>query len=214
MTGEELVTKFESIIDDSLDDTLTYQLLNMAKDEVEDERPWEFLKKLSEAASRSVGDTYQTTKTLPADFRLPLEDGVYVGEEETPYLQVPFETHILHKNMAGRYFIDLANSQFRFTGNCTTGGVIHFFYIKTTDEVEEDTSPVWPDRFHRIIPLRMAKLYWAIDQGDKSRAWDDRWAAEHDLILKRMVNWDAKLKEAAYKNSRIGRTDKYDQEII
>ena len=40
----------------------------------------------------------------------------------------------------------------------------------------------------------MAKVYYAIDAGDKSRAWDDRWEAHYAILRKAFIDWDADLK--------------------
>lgn len=199
MNGAAIVTMFEELVDDSISDTLAYQLLNAAKNRREEARPWEFLKKLDETKSRAVGDTIATTKALPSDFRLPHQ--VMVGDESGEYYLIPFEEKTKQKNAARKYLIDLANTTYAFTGTCTLAGTIHFYYIKTTDDVASGTSPVWPSRFHPLIAYDMAELFYAVDAGEKPRAWDDRWARHASILEAEMVGWDAKMKSLALNNA-------------
>lgn len=66
MTGAEIKTMAENILDgDTIDDVFFYQLLNAAKNQVEDMRPWMFLRKLDSSVSASAN----TPITLPTDWR-------------------------------------------------------------------------------------------------------------------------------------------------
>ena len=74
MTGQEIITLFRAIIDeDSLDADYELDLLNTAKDALEGDREWEFLKKLDITTFDWIGsDTYLTSHTLPTDFMSPV----------------------------------------------------------------------------------------------------------------------------------------------
>ena len=199
MTGAEIITMAEGLVDDSFGDTLGYQLLNVAKNLIEEERPWEMLKKLDETKSRAVGDTIATTKTLPTDFRLPFK--LFVGDEAGEYFLIPFEEKHRQQSAARKYLLDMANGVIRFTGTCTLAGTIHNYYIRTTDDVAAGTSPVWPSRFHPLIAFKMAELFYPVDAGEKARAWDDRWNTVHTNLRSLMVGWDNALKLAALNNA-------------
>jgi hypothetical protein len=76
---------------------------------------------------------------------------------------------------------DVQTTPVRSTGNKV------MFFVRTEDDRRrqmsdmgyggslplDDVSFVWPERFHRLIPLKMAELYYAIDAGEKSRACPD-----------------------------------------
>jgi hypothetical protein len=47
----------------------------------------------------------------------------------------------------------------------------------------------------------MAQMYFAIDQGEKGRAWDDRWGVYFQQRLARFKDYDASLKLAAVDRS-------------
>src|SRR5687767_9057010 len=130
MNGQEL---YDFCTEELLDDgDLTIDafliLANVAKNRREDMRPWQYLKKLDQTKTASVGDTYLTTKALPADFRLDYK--MFVGTDRE-YLPVPFEQQHLFKNSPGRYFIDLGAETYSLTGSVSQSSTIYLFYIKT-----------------------------------------------------------------------------------
>src|SRR5687767_13681421 len=104
MTGTELYTMTNSLVDDTIDSTLFYQLLNVAKNRREDMRPWQFLKKLNSSLTAATGDTYQTAKALPADWRYAYQ--LMVGTD-TEYIECPFEEQHIFKDAAHRFFVDV-----------------------------------------------------------------------------------------------------------
>lgn len=197
MNGSELIVKFENYISDSLDADFTLQLVNDAKNAIETELQLEITKKLDTSGSTVAGQTSAIARGLPADFFLPLS--IYIGTEEvTP---ISFERQQFHKDEGARYWLDLANEQYRLTGTQGSAQTIYFFYQYETPDITLATSPIWPSRFHSLIPLEMAKQYWMIDAGEKNRSWDDRYATEYERRKRLMIDWDAKLKLNALNNS-------------
>jgi len=193
MTGSQIISKFEELIDDTLDATLELQLANDAMHDIETEIRPEIIKKVSTSGATVQGQTYTTAETLPADFFLPTEDGViYVGT--TPYTPVPFSRYLEYKDAANRYWIDLANTRYYLSGTQGAANTITFPYIYDTTDITTSTSPVWPSRFHSLIPFKMAEMFFAIDGGDKSRSWDDKFAQFYSNMLKGFRDWDAALK--------------------
>ncbi len=191
MTGTELKTMFEELVDDTLDEDLTYQIMNQAKDEIEAEREWEMLKKLDSSQTASTSE-----KTLPTDFLSPII--LYIGNQ--PQYQVPFEQQHLFSNTSLRWVLKMATGKYQLLGS-PTSGTLNFYYIYQTDDLTSGTSPVWPAKFHKLIPFKMAELYYAIDQGEKGLSWDDKWEKQYKMIHSLMVNWDANLKKRAVENA-------------
>jgi hypothetical protein len=186
MTGAEIVTMFEGLIDDEIDSTVAYQILDDAKNNVEDEREWAMLK---------VKDTSQTAGPnpidLPDNWRRTLK--LYVGTLR--YWPLEIESVTRSQFASRRYMIDVVNNKFQILGENVSGLITHF-YLKTTPEITANTSPVWPERFHKLIAYEMAAIYFAIDQGDRGRSWDDKWTILHDRLLNRMRDWDAQIRTA------------------
>lgn len=208
MNGQQCIDKFVLYTGDSLDADFSLQLVNDAKNALETELQLEITKKLNSSGSVTAGQTYTTSRSLPADFFLPLT--IRVGTQKI--YPIPFESQIDYRDISGYYWIDLANDAYSLTGTQGSAQTIHFFYQRETDDLTTSTSPVWPTRFHSLIPLEMAKQYWMIDGGEKNRAWDDRFAAEYTRLKRLMIDWDAKLKLNGMDNSAYLESEAYSSE--
>lgn len=200
MTGATMKELFETIVDDSLDETAFYLLLNSHKDILETEMDLEILVKLDESQSATT-----SAITLPTDFQSPIL--LYVASNTTPYKPVPFTQKPIFQNQSGYYYIDYKNNQYYLCGTPDAGLVRNFYKYRTPD-IEATTSPVWPTAFHKLLPLEMAKLYYPIDQGDRSASWDDKWEKERLVIRNAMITWNENLRKRAHENG-LGITDLY-----
>lgn len=197
MTGLEIKTQFEGLVDaNDVGDTLVYQLMNMIKDQVDEDRPWEYRKAKDTSQTASSSDTHETAKTLPADFASPL-DVIYVGEDE--YLQVPFQTLKTTKDSSRRFAVDISGSNFYLTGRVSGTKTIDFWYLKTTTDIAAGTEPEWPTRWHKLIAPLMAEMYPAIENMERGRSWDDKWQSVSARFLSAMRKWDNRLKRQAAK---------------
>lgn len=182
MIGGEIVTEFQGLIDDEIDSVIAYQILNNAKNKVEDRRNWMMLKDRDFSQSASA-----SPMNLPATWRRTLK--MYVGR--TRYYPLGFEKLHIISEYQRRFVLDVANRQFILSN--PEAGLVHHYFLKTTPDIDEDSSPVWPERFHQILPFEMAEIYFAIDQGDRVRSWDDKWSLQRTLITNAMIDWDAKM---------------------
>ena len=189
MTGTELITLLESFVDDELDQDTALALLNNAKDKLESERDWSFLKTSSSSSATTAAIT------LPSNYSRTI--AIYVGT--TPYLQIPFEQQRLFVGSGGHWYLDLASNALYLTGSNLSGTMYHY-YIKKTDDLTTSTEPVWPSRFHKLLAFDAAELYYAVDGGDRGRSWDDKFALQRELIRRSMVDWDVRLQARAYEN--------------
>jgi hypothetical protein len=191
MTAQEIKDFVESIIDDSVDDTLFLTLLNVAKDNLEEDRDWMFLKAVDSTQSINPGDTYLTMKTLPTLFRKILK--VFVDDLE--YYGIQFEDRIRYKDGQRKYYLDLANSQLGIIGTPAETKTIHQFYIKTTAELTLATSPTFPARFHKILGFLVAGYITAGVDADDIYA---RMSPEHKIaantLKDSMESWDTSLR--------------------
>jgi len=209
MTPEAMNAMFESITGDTLDTTTENTLLNEVKDDIESEDTWEILKTLDESQSVNTGDTYLTMKSLPSDFALPVDDGIYVGTDIIPYLPIPYVNRIQFQSVQHRYYIDYASGKYAIMGSPNPGGTIHFFYHKFSPTLVPGTSQnpgtpwIFPARFHPIIPYRMAMKFFAIDQQEKARSWDDRWELFAAKIYQNMRGWNSRLVREAAQNKNL-----------
>ena len=192
MTGLECITKFQNMVDDSLDTDFMYQLLNDAKDEVEGVIAWEQLKR---ETSYSVPAGYSFTSTignLPTRFSMPvrmIENTSYIE-----YRKIDFDDRPNKAIGSQAYFIDLAGGTISLAGQNHSAKTMYFYYTSYSVDITETTSWTFPERFHSILPLKMAELYYMADAGERGRSWDDKWAIQYERALAGMVSWNDKIK--------------------
>jgi len=192
MTGLETITKFRNMVDDTLDADYEYQLLNDAKDEIEALEIWEVLKK-SQAYSVTSGYTYTTALgALPTRFALDLS--MVEGTSNLPYEKVSFEDHVNKVNVGNGYFIDMNAGNIYLSGSNHASKTMTFYYTEYSADLTSSTSWAFPSRFHNLLALKMAQLYYASDAGEKDRSWDDRWSAYFASTLARALIWNDSLK--------------------
>ena len=196
MTNAEIFTQFENFIDDAPDRTLEVQLANMAKGKLEAELKLEITKKLNTSLTSTVGGTYTTQYSLPADILEPM-DTIYVGT--TPRTAIPMAQREMYKNDQSKFYIDLANNKFYLCGTVQTAETITIPYIYKTTDIADDSNSVvvWPSQFHMLIPMQMALMWPAIEGGDKTRSWDDRWTEFYKELKNNLIDWDAQWKLSA-----------------
>jgi len=192
MTGTELVTKFESLVDDDLGTTFVYQLLNDAKNEIEAMQVWEMLKS-EQAYTVSSGYSYSSALgALPTYFALDVR--AVEDTSNIDLIKVSFDDRYSKVNHSWGYFIDLANNNLHLSGENHEAKTIYFYYIKFSADITSGTSWAFPERFHSIIPLKMAELYYLSDAGEKARSYNQEWAIQYERMLARMYQWNDQIK--------------------
>ncbi len=203
MTTEEIIAFAEKLLDgETIEETLGIQLADHIKNWVEARRKWRMLIKEDSSNSFGSGDTFLTEKDLPADFALDKE--VWIGDNNSvaEYTPVPFEKRRVYGNSGQRYSIDLANQKMYIHGSESGSKTIYLYYKYQTDELEIDTSPVWPERFHKLISFLMAEIYLAgIDAGEMSIQPALEHSKEGQIVLDSMETWDDELQLQAINHS-------------
>jgi hypothetical protein len=181
MTGSEILTLFAQIIgeegDSPLDQTFALQLMNIAKDKVEELTDFEYLKK----------KVSLTTSTLPANFR----EFIKLTSNAVPVPLRPFEDYEMYND---GYYIDYANSTINAIGSYTTTPIMTYKY--QTDDLTTSTSPVFPARFHSLLAYEMAFIYQAgIDGDDLNFRMSQIHLTQREELKKLLLNWDAQIKQ-------------------
>lgn len=203
MTGTEIKTLTESILDESIEETMFLNLLNVAKNLVEDMRPWELLKSEDSTKVHSQGDNYLTAKTLPTNFKY--DYAMIVGLDE--FNQVPFTEKYAYKDSARKYYIDLAGNSFYLTGN-GTGNTVHLFYIKNTDDIDLTTSWSFPTRFHPLLAFYIVGFIMGGQDADEIyRMMAPENKIQMTAIQNSMISWDDTLKLRAIGDSYADQMD-------
>lgn len=199
MTGTELKELTESILDgQTIDTDFFYQLLNIVKTKLEEQRVWQYLKKSTNpgVASSSAIDLSALT-----DFAEDYKVMVGTNHEYTP---VPFEEKYNFARTSGRYYIDWANMQMYLLGSSIPNDQLYIFYKRFTPEIAAGTSPVFPTRFHPILSYYVAAYFQgAVDSDDVfARMSPENRAAALELE-RAMKQWDSSIAMRAQDN-RIG----------
>lgn len=177
-----MVTKFQTMVNDVLDSDFEYQMLNDAVNEIETMQAWEQLKKELTFTGTSV--------TMPTrEFEVLT---LFEYQSRIPYVRVPFEQKDIYRNLSYYYYIDLNTGTIHLTS--TTPQTMNLFYTQYTADLTASDTWIFPSWCHSLVPIIMAKNYYAVDAGDKALAWDDRWAIQQKNYQDRMSAWDDRLK--------------------
>ena len=182
MTGQEILDLFAQIIgeegDSPIDSAFAYQLMNIAKNQIEDWTEFEYLKK-----KWTISGT-----TLPTDFKTPLKITSYKTI-------IPFRSFEDYELYSDGYYINYANSTINLVSNTYSPTPI-LTYIYNTDDLTSSASPAFPTRFHPLLAYQMAFIYQAgIDGDDLNFKMSAIHIQQYELLKKLMLGWDAKLKE-------------------
>ena len=176
---------------DVIDADYALNILNDAKDEVEASHPWLQLTK-EQSYSVSSGYTYASALgTLPTRFAVDIR--MTEGDGNFDYHKIRFDDRQAKVHDSTGYFIDLNG------GNIHLGGshdakTMYLYYTEYSADLTSSDTWGFPSRFHSILPLKMAELYYLSDAGEKSRSWNQEWAVQFERKMAQMVQWDEQLK--------------------
>lgn len=192
MTTEEIISAAGDLMDgETIEQSLGILLANHIKDWVEARRNWRMLVKENSDNNFGPSDNYLTAKALPDDFSIDME--VWIDDIE--YTGIPFERRRRYKDAGQKYAIDIASNNMYVHGSIATSKPIYLYYKYQTDELAIDTSPVWPERFHKLISFLMTEIYLV---GVEALEGTVQSALEHSkqgqIILDAMENWDDDLR--------------------
>jgi len=200
MIGSEIKDFAESILDENLDETLFLTLLNVAKDNIEDDgTEWEFLKSIDSTKQALASDTYTSMKNLPTGFRRPLKE-IFVGSLR--YYPIRFEQREANKNGTRKFYIDYKNQQFAIIGAPSTTQTIVFPFLSTSDELTLVNEWAFPERFHKKLGFDIAGYYqMGVDADDiyARMSPENKMAAK--IIANNMRRWNTSLALHAIGNS-------------
>ncbi len=196
MIAQEIREHFQWLIDDNtLDEDRELILLNIAYDELNAERFWNYLASNSESTTIVAGTT---AYDLEDDFLYTHSITMFDGDKTyKTFKPVPYRKRLEFKNVGGYYYIDFKNAEIVFLSedDMTTyaGYTMIHDYQYQPEQLTNDDSPVFNRAFHAMIAYQMAKQYFYNDQGEKSRAWNSEFEKEYQGLKTKMVNWDAQL---------------------
>lgn len=201
MTGDEIITQFEWLVDDeTIDEDQELVLLNLAYDRLNTARIWNYLKTSQQTLTIATGTAGYTA---PTDMLYPTNLSYYdsSGPSYYPLNLIPFDERTLHWNVGGYVYYDKKNDKFYFTrtpdGTEEYAGktlVVDYQYQPT--QLTVSAEPVFNRAFHPILAYEMARHYFYNDQGEKSRAWNNELDSEYMRMFTEMIRWDDMVQSA------------------
>ena len=203
-TPEEIRELFEELVDDSPDEDAVYALMDVAYTKRNEMRPWRMLLKLDTSITHSPSDTWQTEKSLPADFGRPYK---LFGSASASmrYEGIPFEEILLWINSSNKYAIDMFGEKMRLLGRPASALTMYFWYLYvptmlsglTDQQKASATTIVWPKRFRKLLAFDMAQMYFGgVDADEITRQMTPSQKAEAAALESGMVKWDNAIKFA------------------
>lgn len=190
---------------------LILSLLNVEKDVVQDERPWQVLKKVDNSVVVTPSNTFTIPLPLPVDFSKFLLEGtmqLFDGNNDVQYIsEVPIESQLNYKNEYGRFCANVGSGTFFLMGLIPKVYTVYLWFIQTTPDITPLTTwEKFPSRYHKLLCFGAAARYrLGTDYDDiNARNADDNGKAR-DALLKSAERWDSDLAISAinavdYKN--------------
>lgn len=195
MTGQEIITLFETMMDDTseLSSSEELALANRIYKKI-CISPLECLKKMA-TGTTSTSVPYVT---LPTDF-LYIPDNskyeespkvVYVGTAK--YTVISFADQREYSDQDGYAYVDLANSRLVFTKQPTIAQTYYFTYIYIPADITLFTSPVFPI-CHEAIAYGMCVDSYIIQQFDKAKSYASENQAKYDSAISDLKYYNSNL---------------------
>lgn len=170
-------------------------LANEVYQEIQSDRDWEWLKK----TYTGILSTSVNYIDLPDDFKYVAPDNegysyVYIGDNYTKYIVVSFSDKFKYRNTDGYCYIDTTNNRLVFLLQQTEAKSVFFDYISEAPILDENTNPLFKERFDHIIGYGMSAQFNPIEQSDKSSSYQKENRQKFEDILSDMAIEDAKIK--------------------
>lgn len=197
MTTLDIAKRFQLQVDDSsqLSTQETLELANEVYEEIQNNRPWEWLRQ----TFTGVTSTSVNYITLPSDFRMVTLNSdnksvVFVGDDYSEYILIPYHQRRNHIDEDGYCYIDIPNKKLIFTLQPTESKTVEFDYFGIAPALIYASSPLFPERFHKIISYGMAAKFSPIEHTEKNLSYQRENQAHFEKMLSDMAEEDALIK--------------------
>lgn len=193
-----------------LSDVEELALLNDKYQDVCMEKAWEILKK--EKTGTILYDTalglYYVI--LPDDFSFLVENNAYtqnnteiynnaapkvifVGAARAIVQVINFSDRRQYRNNNRVAYVDLAANRIYFCGVISDTSYYSYDYIYVPEDLEANDSPIFPDRFHKMLAFAMAVDDDILQKSPKARSYAPENNAKYNKTLDLMGSWNANL---------------------
>lgn len=212
LNGGDLIAMFELQVND-LTELSTQEELNLLNDKYHDvcmERPWEFLKTNITGSLTLDSITGLYYIALPTDFSYLSENNqytdntigidnnapqrvVFIGTGYQPYQVVNYSDRLQYRTTSGVCWVDLNASRIYFPvapGDIT---YYNFDYIKVPTDLTASTTPLFPNRFRKMLAFAMATDNEILQLSSKANSYAPDNRAKYIDTLSRMNFWQDNL---------------------
>lgn len=206
----------------AVDQMLFTQMLNEARMNREAERPYKALRNQDKTQTWMGGDTWQTAKTMPADFVSFLEnnpmqlwDGnVSPGSLIETVSLLPYEDLLWYNTDSYAAAVDYGGNVFYMAGTTQQTFKIIINYMADWGDIlpkNATTQYTWnriPPRFHKMLAYDVLAMYrLGVSYDDLAARNADNNGIRAELINGSMHKWDARLQRADIRNTDYYPTD-------
>lgn len=213
MTKTELYTFTTSLLDGlEMEETLFDTFLNIAQMYWENQRPWMILRSEDTSQTISTGNTFETEKSLPTDFRkwytrFPIVLTDSQANSQQFLREIPISMKLAYKQDISRFYCNYRTNKFYVCGQPSQSLTIRQYYIMKTTLVSASDSNDWdfPTEYHPILALSVAtyhKLGIDYDIINNSQASNN--AALAVQIYMSMSEWDSDLQNSSIQGQDYG----------
>ena len=214
MTGQDIIDKFETYTGDTteLSSSDELDLANKIYRKIQNDRPWEWLKKAATGTVAVSGTT--ATISVPSDFAYFAENNQATDiAQETennaspkviflstatnvyaPWQIVNFSDRRQFYNQQGYAWYDAANNAITLAAvPVATDLTYEFDYISVAPDLAVGTSPLFPVRFHDIIFHGMAVDDMTIQLFDRTHSYAQENQNAYTDLLSQLRYWNSQL---------------------
>jgi len=200
-TGVELTTFITSLNGGAtIDADLLDVLVDNAKTIIEEERPWEVLRKTDTSVSVTTGNTWETAHDLSAITDFSRFYGEFIklfdGNNRIDYIRlVPFDRRLENKDNGGTACFDENSKTLYLNGTVAFSGTLWIPYISTSTTVDlTSTDAVWtvfPSRFLPILGYYACQIHkGAIDYDSINKMMLPEHKETFRVLKNALEEWD------------------------
>lgn len=203
MTKAEIYALTTSLLDDEMIDTDLFEtLLNLAKNNIENMRPWVYLREEDSSQTATSANTFTTPHNLPTNFRrwylrfsIKLVDGS--TNAVRGYRNIGRDQKFEKRNDTDKFYCDYGQGKLYLCGSLDKTYTIYQYYIKKSDNlIEDDDEWIFPSDYHAILAYYVAVFFkLGVDYDIISNTQGNNNANIAAGFLRQMEEWDGELQQ-------------------
>lgn len=213
MTKTELYAFVTSLLDGNpLESTLFDTFLNIAQMRRENQRPWMILRTEDTSQTVSPGNTFETIKDLPTDFRkwytrFPIVLADSSGNAQQFLRETPLSMKLANRTDITKFYCDYSAGELFICGSPAQALTVHQYYIRKTYLVSANNANEWtfPTEYHSILGFDIAVMFkLGVDYDVINNAQGNANAAQAAMIFEQMSEWDSDLQNSSIQGQDYG----------